>query len=101
MYSRSCFRMLFGSQCVNGSQTLKKSARKYFYFTFSSFWHRSSFLWFFLVRSEIPGLFFNPSTPDAKYSGHNKKNLQQLNQIALSEDPKTFPGYFVAILDFE
>ena len=37
IHSRSCFRTLFGSQRVNGSQTLQKSAREDFYPTFSSF----------------------------------------------------------------
>ena len=38
MYKRSCFSKPFDSERVNESQKLLKSAEKYFYPTFSSFW---------------------------------------------------------------
>ena len=38
MNKRACFWKLFGSERVNESQKQLKSAEKYFYPTFSSFW---------------------------------------------------------------
>ena len=38
MYQKAYFGKPFGSERVNESQKLQKSAKKYFYPTFSSFW---------------------------------------------------------------
>ena len=42
MDNRACFWKPFGSERVNESQKLLKSAEKYFYPTFSSFWAKLS-----------------------------------------------------------
>ena len=55
------FLKTFGSERVNESQKLLKSAEKYFYPTFSSSWAKLSWKNSFLVRWEILGLLVNES----------------------------------------
>ena len=63
--SRPCFITPFGSQRVNESRRLQKSAREHFSAIFSSFWYRQSKKTSLLVRSEILGLFVSPLTADS------------------------------------
>ena len=84
MHNRSSFRTPFGSQFVNGSQTLLKTGREHIYPTYSLFSHTQSWRTSLLVRSGILGLFFNTLIADAKYSHHNAGNLEQPVQIHLS-----------------
>ena len=59
IHKRSSFWKSFASEHVYKSQKLLKSAEKYFYPTFSSFWGKLSWKKSLLVRSEILGLFVN------------------------------------------
>ena len=61
-------RTLMDSQHVKGSETLHKSARKYFSHIFWSLWKKINSKNFFLVVSEILTLLVNIVTPDDKYS---------------------------------
>ena len=61
-------RALMDSQQVKGSETLLKSARRYFCHIFLSFWKKISSKNSFLVVPEILRLFVNILTPDDKYS---------------------------------
>ena len=87
MHSKACFWKPFGSESVKESQKLLKSAEKYFYPTFSSFWVKLSKKKFFLIGSEILRLFDNTLTAIYKYSRSNRKNLHLPIQIKLSEKP--------------
>ena len=95
---RSCFRTPFGKERVNGFQTLLKSARHHYYPLFSSIrgklsWKKSPSVWYEILR-----LFVNALTADDNYSGSNIQNLQQQFQTPLSQNQKTFSGFFVAFL---
>ena len=81
MHRRSFFRTPFGSQRVNGFQTLRNSARQHFYPTFSSFCQTQRETPSPLVRCEIVGLIVNPLTADVKHSRHNTRNLVQPCQM--------------------
>ena len=54
-HKRSCFWKPFGSQHVNESQKLVKSAEKHFYHTFLWLWAKLNMKKSFLVRSKILG----------------------------------------------
>ena len=49
-----------------------------------------------LVTSEIFRLFVNTLTPDEKYSRRNMKIFWQQLQTFLSQEEKTFYGFFIA-----
>ena len=49
-----------------------------------------------LVTSEIFRLFVNTLTPDVKYSSRNMQNSSQQFQTLLSQEEKTFRGFFIA-----
>ena len=87
MHNRACFWKPFGSERVNKSQKLLKSAEKYFYPTFSSFWAKFSWKKLFLIRSEILGLLVNTLTANYEYSRGIRKNLPLPIQINLSKKP--------------
>ena len=72
-----CFRTRFGSQCVNGFQTLLKSARRLFYLIISSTLDKLSWKASFRAIFKILGLFINTLTADGKYSLHNRENFPQ------------------------
>ena len=61
-------RTLMDSQHVKGSKRLLQSARKYFWYTFSSLRKEISSKSFVLLVSEILRLFVNILTQDDKYS---------------------------------
>ena len=56
MHGKASFWKPFGSEIVNESQKLLKSAEKYFDPTFSSFWTKLSQKKLFLITSKILGL---------------------------------------------
>ena len=76
MPNRSCFRTPLGGNCVNGSQTLLKSARQHFHCKFPSIWDRLCSKTSLLVRSEILGLFVETFTADYKYSLYKREKFQ-------------------------
>ena len=86
---RSCFWKPFGSQRVNDSSKLLKSAVKQFCPIFSSLRVKFSLKKSFLVRSEL-GLLVNMLTADSEYSRHNSENLTLPIQRQLSRKTKTF-----------
>ena len=94
----SCFRRPFGNQCVNGFQTLLKSARHHYYPIFPCIWDILSVKKSALVRSEILRLFVNNLTADNKYSRCNVHNFAQEVQTLLSQKQKNFCGFFIPFL---
>ena len=90
MYKKFRFRTPFGSQRVNGSQILQKSAPENVLAIVSLFRDKLSSKTSLIVRSEILGLFFNTVTADDKYPCHNRKNIAQSIRMQLSNKPKTF-----------
>ena len=68
MHNRACFWKPFGSERVNESQKLLKSAEKYLYPTFSSFLGTLSQKKLFLIRSDILGQLDNKYTGNYVYS---------------------------------
>ena len=99
MLKRSCFWKPFGSERVNEPQKLLKSAKKYLYPTFSSFWAKLSYKKSLLVRSEIFGLLVHTLTANYEYSRSNRENLLLPIQMQLSEKPKIFCFIFIAFLE--
>ena len=75
MPNSSCFWKLTGSERVNKSQKLMKSAKKYYYPNFSSLWTKLSKKKLFLIRFEILGLLDNTLTANYKYLRINRENL--------------------------
>ena len=51
-----------------------------------------------LARFEILGLLLNKLSSTGKYSLHNRGNFQQQFQMQVSEKPKTFSRFFIAVL---
>ena len=49
-----------------------------------------------LVTSEIFRMFINTLTPDVKYSRRNMYIFWQQSQTLLSQEKKTFCGFFIA-----
>ena len=93
-----CFRTLFLSQRVNGSQTLLKSARYCFYLIVKGILDKLSWKKLVLVRSEILGLFVETLAVDDKYSYANKENFLRQIQMQLSQKPKTFSDFLIAFM---
>ena len=97
MLSRASFWKPFGSERVNESQKLLKSAEKYFYPTLSWFWTKLSWEKLFLIRSMILGLFDNTLTANYEYFRSILQNLHLPIEIKLSEKPSTFCCIFFSI----
>ena len=97
MHSKSCFWKPFGSESVNESQKFLKSAEKYFYLTFSSFWARLSQKKLFLIRSEVLDLLDNMLSANYEFSWSNRENLHLAMQINLSKKPSRISGVFLSI----
>ena len=93
---RSCFSTQFVNQRVNSFETLLKSARHNYFPIFP--WIRDKLSWkkSALVTSEIFRLFVNTLTPDGKYSRRNMQIFWQELQTLLSQEEKTFYGFFIA-----
>ena len=100
MSKRNCFRTHFGSQHVNGSQTLLKLARLRFYLIVPSIWDKLSWKKLHLVRSEILELFFSRLTANDKYTPQKSENFSQLIKILLPQKPKTFSIFFIAFVKY-
>ena len=83
----------FGTEHVNGSQTLLRSARNHFHTTIPLIWGRTSRKRLVLVRSEVLGQFVNKM--NALY---NLENLTQQLQTQISLKWKTFSGFFIALM---
>ena len=99
MHIKACYWKPFGSESVNESQKLLKSAEKYFYLTFSSIWAKLSQKKLFLIRSEILGLLDTMSSANYEYSWSNRENLHLAIQINLSEKPSMFSGICCPFLE--
>ena len=93
---RSCFTRPFGNQRVNGFETLLKSERHHYFPLCPRFRDKLSWKKSALVTSEILRLFVNTLTPDDKYSRRNMKISWQQPQTLLSQEEKTFRGFFIA-----
>ena len=85
--NRAFFWKSFGSERINESQKLMKSAEKNFYPIFSSFRAKLSQKKLFLIESEILGLLDNTLTANYEYSRTNRANFQFPIQIKLSKKP--------------
>ena len=88
----------FGSQHVNESQTLLRSSRNHFHTTIPLIWGRTSRKRLVLVRSEVLGQFVNTITAVYNYIRQNLENLRQQVQTQISLKPKTFSGFFIALI---
>ena len=87
MHDRPSFAKPFGSERVNSSKKVLKSAEKYFYTTLSSFSAKLSEPKFFSIRSEILGLLVNTLNVNYQHSRSNRENLPVPIQIKLSKKP--------------
>ena len=87
MHSKASALKEFGSESVNESQNLVKSAKKYFFPTFSSSLGKVSWKKLFLIGSKILGLFDNTLTQNYEYFRSNRENFQLPIEIKLSEKP--------------
>ena len=88
----------FDSEHDNGSQTLLRLARNNFYTTILLIWERASRKRLVLVTSEVLGQLVNTLTADYKHSAQNRENLPQRVQTMISQERKTFSGFFIAFL---
>ena len=85
MHKRASFGKPFGSERVNLSKKLLKSAEKYFYPIFLSFLANLSSKKLFLIISEILGLLSNTLSANYEYSGSNRESLPLPIHIKLSK----------------
>ena len=92
----SCFRTPFGNQRINGYETRLKAARHHYFPIFPRTRDKLSWKESALVTSEIFGLFVNTLIPDDKYSGRNMQIFWQQRQTLLSQEEKSFCGFFIA-----
>ena len=99
MHKRSCLSKPFGSECVNESQKLLKSEKRYFYHTFWSFWVSLSWKNLFSVRSEIWGLLANRLAAKYEYSHSNRDNLALPTQCNYLKNSTFFCQFFYAFLE--
>ena len=97
-FKRSCLKTPFANECVNGFQTLLKSARHLYYPPFSSIRGKLSCKKSALVWCEILRLFVIKLTADEKYSGSNMQSLRQQFQTSLSQKKKDFFWFSIAFL---
>ena len=81
----ACFLKPCGSERVNESLKLLKSAEKNFYYTFSSLWDKLSQERLFLIRFEISGLLVNTLSDNCEFSRSNRDNLSLPIEIKLSK----------------
>ena len=98
MSKSSRFRTPFGSQLVNRSSSLLKSARHQFCTIVSLIWDKLSCNEVLLFGFEILGRFLNTTTTADKISCSNTDNLAQQIQRQLSQEPKRFPDNFFVFL---
>ena len=98
-FHSSRFRTPFGSQRVNGLQTLLKPARRRFLRNFLFISEKLSWKKSLLVRSWILGPCFSTLTNYHMYSPQNWKKLAQQVQKQTSLKLLLFYWYFVAFLE--
>ena len=84
------------NQRVNEFEKLVKSARHHYFPIFPRIRDKLSWKKSALVRFEIFRLFVNTLTPDDKYSCRNMQIFWQQLQTILSQEEKTFRGFFIA-----
>ena len=97
--SKKCrFRTTFDSQHDKEPQRPVKSAWHHFYHTSPSLWAKLIWKMSLLVICEILRGFVNTLTADDKYPLRNCENLPLPIEIQLSKKLKTFPQFFVPIL---
>ena len=84
------------NQRVNGFEKLVKSARHNYFPIFPRIRDKLSWKKSALVRFEIFRLFVNTLTPDDKYSCGNIQIFWQQLQTILSQEEKTFRGFYIA-----
>ena len=82
-----------GNQHVTGSQTLLRSSRNHFHTTIPLICGRASRKRLVLVRSEVLEKFVNKMN-----AVYNLENLTQQVQTQISLKPKTFSGFFIALM---
>ena len=99
MHKRACFWKPFGSEPVDESQKLLKSAEKYFYPNFWWFWAKLIEKKLFWIRCEILRLLYNTLPTNYQCSRINRENSPLLIQIKLSKKPEIFCCIFFAFLD--
>ena len=97
MHNRDCFRKPFGSERLNESEKLRKSAKTWFSPTFSSFWAKLSLKKLSLIRSKILGLLLNTLTAHYEYYRSNRENLPFQIEINWSKNLQYFLMYFFLI----
>ena len=97
MHHRDCFWKPFGSECVNESQKLLKSAEKHFYPTLSWFWGIPSLKKLILIRSEILAILVNTLTPNYEYSRNNKETFTITNSNQIIWKITIFLPYLLSI----
>ena len=85
MHNRAFFGKPFGTESVNESKNLLKSAEKYLYPIFSSFWAKLSSKKLFLIRSETIRPLDNTFTASYDYSRSNREHLPLPIEINLSK----------------
>ena len=93
---RSCFSTPFGNQRVNGFETLLMSAQHQYFPLFRQIRDKLSWKKSALVTFEIFRLFVNTLSPDDKYSRRKMQIFWQQLQTLLSQEEKTFRGFFIA-----
>ena len=98
MSEKPYFRTTFCNQRVNGSETLLKSARHYYYPIIPWIWDKYSSKRSVLDRSEILLLFVNALTAEYKYTCRDTQTLPQQILTSLSLKQKTYSGFFIAFL---
>ena len=88
----------FGTQHVNESQTLLRSAQNQFQTTVLLTLDRGSRKRLVLVTSELLGQFLNTLTADYKYSRQNRENFSQQVPMKTSLKRKTCSRFFIVFL---
>ena len=99
MHKRSCFWKLFGSEHINESLNLLKSAEKYFHPTFSSVWVNLDYKKLFLIRPEILGRPVNTLTSYYDYSRSNRDKLRLRVQMQIPGKLQAFFRFLIAFLE--
>ena len=98
MSKRPSFMQRFGTQHVNESQTLLRSAQNQFQTPVLLTLDRGSRKRLVLVTSELLGQFLNTLTADYKYSRQNRENLSQQVPMKTSLKRKTCSRFFIVFL---
>ena len=97
MSGRSRFRTPFGSQRINGSQSLVKSASPYFNTIVPSFWDKLGCQKMLLVRFETLAIFLNIMTTDDEICRYNRDDFAQQIQMQLSQQLKQISLFFLVL----